>query len=339
MKQEYTDKMKAYQQPEYEAFLKEKCVLDAKQFLQASLIYLYYALATAKLFDDVGKKNIEESNKDPFYNVVEILGWHYDAHKLLNILPVEWVSHISNSLDCLLQYINAALHLKLPIKSVSEKRLIDKLPSFQSVKNATESLWNDETVNYIRSVYNFSKHTLDLYGGSSLLDALNGKRDIHIPDFKYRNTVYKGKSTGELIDYYETFIGKYIDLIDAVDLALRNSLPIISRYHITKMIIDGNSLGEVTDDTDLALYVEHNKGGKNTTRFWVGDLHLTSGQTVEIMPPSISRSGQYLEYIGKYEVVKGGTTIGELTTVSNKIDSSVLLYNEYIYTEIHKNIE
>lgn len=331
MKQEYTDKMKAYQQPEYESFLKEKCVLDAKQFLQASLIYLYYALATAKLFDDVGKKNIEESNKDPFYNVVEILGWHYDAHKLLNKLTLEWVSHISNSLDCLLQYINAALHLELSVKSVGEKRLQDKLSALQSVKDAMESLWNDETVSYIRSVYNFSKHTLDLYGGSSLLDALNGKRDIHIPDFKYRNTIYKGKSTGELINYYETLIGKYIDLMDAVDLALRNLSPITNRYHITKMIIDGNFLGEVTDDTDLTLYVEHDKGGKNTTRFWVRDLHLTPGQTTEIMPPPVSRSGQYLEYIDRIEVMNNGIKVGELTTDSTEIDTSVLSYIKYDY--------
>lgn len=267
MKQEYTDKMKAYQRPEYEAFLKEKCVLDAKQFLKSSMIYLNYALMTAKLYDDVGKKNIAESNKDPFYNVVEVLGWHYDAHTLLNKLTLEWVSHISNSLDCLLQYINAALHLGLPIKSVSEIRLLDTVSSFPSVKDAMESLWNDETFNYIRSVYNFSKHTLDLYGGSTLLDVLNGKRDIHIPDFKYRDTVYKEKSTGELINYYETFIGKYINLMDAVDLALQKSLPISNRYHITKMIIDGCPLGEIKNDTDLVLYVKHDTDERHITRF------------------------------------------------------------------------
>ncbi len=33
MKQEYTDKMKFYQQPEYESFLKEKYVLDALKII------------------------------------------------------------------------------------------------------------------------------------------------------------------------------------------------------------------------------------------------------------------------------------------------------------------
>lgn len=331
MKKEYTEKMNAYQTPEYEAFLKEKCVLDAKQFLQSSMIYLNYALMTARLYDDVGKKNIAQSNKDPFYNIVEVLGWHYDAHTLLNKLTLEWVSHISNSLDCLLQYINAALHLELPIKSVSEKRLLDKLSAFQPVKDAMESLWNDETINYIRSVYNFSKHTLDLYGGSTLLDVLNGKRDIHIPDFKYRNTIYKEKSTSELINYYETIIGKYIDLMDAVDLALQNATPIPNRYHVEKMIIDGNALGEIKGNTDIVLYSSFNTSETHKSSFWIEDLKLTENQVVEIMPPHTSRSGQYLEYIDTIEVMNNGIKVGELTTVSTEIDTSVLSYNKYVY--------
>ena len=58
MKQEYTDKMKYYQGKEYENFLREKCVLDARQFLYSSQLYLNYAIITAKLYEDIGKKNI-----------------------------------------------------------------------------------------------------------------------------------------------------------------------------------------------------------------------------------------------------------------------------------------
>ena len=99
MKQEYTDKMKYYQGKEYENFLREKCVLDARQFLYSSQLYLNYAIITAKLYEDIGKKNISEGEKNPFYNSVEVLGWNYNAHTILNKLTLEWVSHISNSLD------------------------------------------------------------------------------------------------------------------------------------------------------------------------------------------------------------------------------------------------
>ena len=79
--------------------MREKCVLDARQFLYSSQLYLNYAIITAKLYEDIGKKNISEGEKNPFYNSVEVLGWNYNAHTILNKLTLEWVSHISNSLD------------------------------------------------------------------------------------------------------------------------------------------------------------------------------------------------------------------------------------------------
>lgn len=158
MKQEYTDKMKFYQQPEYESFLNEKYVLDARQFLHSSMLYLNYALKTAKLYEDVGKKNVTESNKNPMYNIVELLGWHYNAEILLNKLTLEWISHISNSLDCLLQYINSALCLGLPHGDVGIKRLEEKLCNYLSIKNAVNALWNDDMVKYIRSAYKANIH-------------------------------------------------------------------------------------------------------------------------------------------------------------------------------------
>lgn len=127
MKQECTEKLKKYQDKDYELFLKEKGVLDARQFLHASLLYLNYAIITEKLYSDIGKKNIEEGGKEnPFYNSVEILGWHYNAHTILNKLTLEWTSHISNALDCILQYVNSALnlgieHRKVGITSVTKK--------------------------------------------------------------------------------------------------------------------------------------------------------------------------------------------------------------------------
>lgn len=66
MKQEYIDKMNYYQGKEYENFLREKCVLDARQFLFSSQLYLNYASITEKLYEDIGKKNISESEKNRF---------------------------------------------------------------------------------------------------------------------------------------------------------------------------------------------------------------------------------------------------------------------------------
>lgn len=66
MKQEYTDKMKYYQGKEYENFLREKCVLDARQFLYSSQLYLNYAIITAKLYEDIGKKILVRVKKIRF---------------------------------------------------------------------------------------------------------------------------------------------------------------------------------------------------------------------------------------------------------------------------------
>lgn len=63
------------------------------------------------------------------------MGWNYNAHTILNKLTLEWVSHISNSLDCLLQYINASLNLGLKQKAVTEgsmHRKLEKMPQINS---------------------------------------------------------------------------------------------------------------------------------------------------------------------------------------------------------------
>lgn len=49
MKKEYTEKMNSYQDDEYEKFLKDKCVLDAKQYLHSSMLYLHYGITSIKL--------------------------------------------------------------------------------------------------------------------------------------------------------------------------------------------------------------------------------------------------------------------------------------------------
>lgn len=334
MKQEYTDKMKFYQGKEYENFLRKKCVLDARQFLYSSQLYLNYALITAKLYEDIGKKNISESERNPFYNRVEVLGWNYNAHTILNKLTLEWVSHISNSLDCLLQYINASLNLGLKHKSVTAGNISKNLEEFPQINCCVKTLWQNEMVCYIRSVYNYGKHTLDLYGGSSFTDVISGQRDICIPDFKYCNNIYKSKSTSELIGYYENFLGLYIDVMESIDSALQKSEPICNRYHVGKMIIDGHAMGMCENKQDIVLYAEFDSDGIHIKKYWVEDLQLETDSDVEIMLPHSKTIGQHFDGITMIEVVINKNKVGELHMNSDCLDNSVLRYQKYKYVTV-----
>ena len=334
MKQEYIDKMKYYQGKDYEKFLREKCVLDARQFLYSSQLYLNYALITAKLYEDIGKKNISESEKNPFYNSVEVLGWNYNAHTILNKLTLEWVSHISNSLDCLLQYINASLNLRLTQKAVTEGNICIKLEKFPHINDCVKRLWEDEIICYIRSVYNYGKHTLDLYGGSSLEDIISGKRDIRIPDFKYRSNIYKSKSTGELIGYYENFIGLYIDVMECIDSVLKNSEPVCNRYHVGEMIIDGHAMGAVENKQDIVLYAKFDSDGIHIKKYWVENMKFENDSVIEIMLSPSKTIGQHFDRIALIEVIEKQEKVGELRMDSECLDNSVLCYHKYKYVEV-----
>lgn len=334
MKQEYTDKMKYYQGKKYEKFLREKCVLDARQFLYSSQLYLNYAIITAKLYEDIGKKNISEGEKNPFYNRVEVLGWNYNAHTILNKLTLEWVSHISNSLDCLLQYINAALNLGLKHKEVKIEKIYKALEKFPQIKSCVKGLWEDEIVYYIRSMYNYGKHTIDLYGGSSFTDTISGQRDIRIPDFKYRGNIYKSKSTSELIEYYEKFIGLYIDVMECVDFALKNSEIVRNRYHVGKMIVDGHAMGEYENKQDIVLYAEFDSDGIHIKKYWVEDIRFETDNNVEIMLPHSKTIGQHFDGITLIEVVINKNKVGELHMDSDCLENSVLRYHKYKYVAV-----
>ena len=334
MKQEYTNKMKFYQGKEYENLLRKKCVLDARQFLYSSQLYLNYALITAKLYEDIGKKNISEGERNPFYNRVEVLGWNYNAHTILNKLTLEWVSHISNSLDCLLQYINAALNLKRKHKDVRIENIAKELEKFPQINCCVKALWENEIVCYIRSVYNYGKHTLDLYGGSSFMDVISGQRDICIPDFKYRNNIYKSKSTSELIGYYENFVGLYIDVMESIDSVLQKSEPICNRYHVEKMIIDGHTMGECENKQDIVLYAEFDSDGIHIKKYWVEDLQFETDSDVEIMLPHSKTIGQHFDGITIIEVIVNKDKVGELHMDSDCLENSVLRYHKYKYVTV-----
>lgn len=334
MKQEYTDKMKFYLGKEYEKFLRKKCVLDARQFLYSSQLYLNYALITAKLYEDIGKKNISESEGNPFYNSVEVLGWNYNAHTILNKLTLEWVSHISNSLDCLLQYINASLNLGLNQKAVMKRNIEKELEKFPQINCYVKALWENEIVCYIRSVYNYGKHTLDLYGGSSFMDVISGQRDISIPTFKYRSNIYESKNTSELLRYYENFLGLYIDVMESIDSVLRKSDPIHNRYHVGKMIIAEHATGKCENKQDIVLYAEFDKDGIHIKRYWVENVKFEPDSDVEIMLPHLKTIGQHFDGIMLIEVIINKDKIGELHMNSECLENSVLCYHKYKYITV-----
>ena len=262
------------------------------------------------------------------------MGWNYNAHTILNKLTLEWVSHISNSLDCLLQYINASLNLGLKQKAVTEGNMHRKLEKMPQINSYVEKLWENEIVCYIRSVYNYGKHTLDLYGGSSFEDVISGQRDIRIPDFKYRGNIYKSKSTSELIGYYENFIGLYIDVMESVDFVLKNSEPVCNRYHVGKMVVDGHAMGECENKQDIVLYAEFDSDGIHIKKYWVEDIKFENDSDIEIMLSPSKTIGQHFDGITSIEVIINKDKVGELHMDSDCLENSILRYHKYKYVAV-----
>lgn len=329
MKKEYTEKMNSYQDDEYEKFLKDKCVLDAKQYLHSSMLYLHYAITTAKLYEDIGKMDITEPQKNMNRMSIELLGWHYNEHHILNKCALEWIAHISNSLDCLLQYINAALNLKIPVKSVSSGSVSKKLQTYGNVLACCNLLWKDDIVEYIQTVYNFSKHTLDLYGNSSLLDVFNGQRDIQIPAFRYRNKIYDSRQVSDLIAYYETFLGLYIAVLDSVKDELVRSCPVQNRFHIGELVIDGHRFKKSLDSNDLVLMAEFADDGEHIKRYWMEEIPFLPLADIEIMQIHNKTIGQHFGWISKIELFQDSQQIGVLEIENTNFDTSVLAYHKY----------
>lgn len=329
MKQEYTEKMNFYQSTEYERFLKDKCVLDARQYLHSSMQYLHYAIITERLYKDIGKMDVENRDGNMQRSNVEILGWHYDEHQILNKCTLEWVAHISNALDCLLQYINAALHLDIPIKEVGRKSVAEKLQNHDLVLACYNLLEEEDMVIYIRSVYNFSKHTLDLYGNSSLADVIKGQRDIQIPTFRYKKNVYDSRTVSSLMAYYETFIGLYLSVLDSIRDELEQSCPVSNRYHIGELVIDGHSYNKSLGMRDIKLKAEFEDDGEHIKRYWIDNPTFAYSEGIELMQLHNKTTGQHLGWISRIELIQDSSRIGFLEIENTDIDTSALAYHKY----------
>lgn len=328
MKQEYTDKMNYYQSKDYESLLKEKNVLDAKQFLYTSMLYLNYTVIAAKLYEDIGKKTFSENSENPFYNSVNVLEWNYNAHTLLNKCALEWISHISNALDCLLQYINSALNLNIPTKSVGLKNVVDKIKNMGEINHSINNLWSNDTVVHIQSIYNYSKHTLALYGGSSFTDVINGQRDILIPNFRYKGNEYPEKSVTGFIDFYETFIGLYLDVLDHIDEILSGRTPVPNRYYIDAMKIDEHLMGELSLPQSLILNAKFKEDGEHIEKFWIENPAFPLTGEIQIMPSHSKNIGQHMGKIDIIEIKSNNQFVGRLE-LQSKVDNSILAYHKY----------
>lgn len=328
MLSDYTDRINRYQKQEYEEFLKQKKVLDAWQFLHSSLLYFNYALITQRLFENASAKCAEES-RNPLYNNIKILGWNYPASVLLNKFALEWIMHISNSLDCILQYTNAALNLSLENKSVSQKSVIDKTIDKHQVQRAIKELFGDEAVKYIKSLNNYSKHTEDLFGGFYFPDLMQSKRNIRFPDFRFNGNLFEARTIVGLFDRYEEIIKKYLDLLDSIDAALKGSLPIPNRFYIGGYIIDGQATAEA-QTSDLVMNVQLDNNHNKAIRYWMENCTFPTDLPVEIMPYHTKNTGTHFEHIDQIEIINQGSYSGKLIAYQ-KLDRSVLAFHKYYY--------
>jgi len=329
------ERIEYYQSEEYKELLREKNVLDAFQFLHTSFLYLNYALITRQLYNDTRANYKCEGIKDPFSPDVEIMNFHYSVDALLNKLSFEWISHISNAMDCLLQYINSALCLRLSHQAVKSEKMGKEVKQFENVFSRMDNLWNDKTVKYVRSFNNYSKHTIDLFGGSSLIDALQGDRDIIIPDFIYRGKLFESKRTSQLMGYYDTIFALFIDVLEAVYNALCDRDPISNRLHIAKVIIGKNSLGKKEYTNDIEIKVNYKEDGITVRRFWTEEVIK---EDVEIMMMHSKIIGQNLSKISCIEVTQNGKLIGKLHA-KDKLQDSTLQYIKYTFEREYDDLD
>lgn len=324
MKQEYTDRMSAYHTQEFQKFLKEKNILDAYQFLHSSSLYLNYALISEQMYHDVVRQNFSQNDRNPFDRTITVLGFHYDVYKLLNKFTLEWVSHMANAVDMLLQYINSALHLRLAYADVKILNVSNAIQSNQALLHAFNSLIHDDAIAYIRAVYNYSKHTLNLYGGSDFFAALNGDRYINIPEFRYRGKEYPSRCISTLFDGYESFVEKYLAVLDCVHSLLNDTPPVPNRYHIGSIVVDGNmrNATDIPFDSDISLYDELDPVSNLVVKVWIENIPLSAGDHIEIFPANHKRTGQSIKYIDSIDVLNGGKKIGTLKLRSADVHKS-----------------
>ena len=172
---------------------------------------------------------------------------------------------------------------------------------------------------------------MGLYGGSSFFDSITGQRDIRIPDFKYRGTVYETKTTSELMGDYESFIKKYITVLDSINDVLRKNSSIPQRYHIGQVVISGHIFGNKQSDSDITVYAEFADDGEHIKTYWIEDVGIGDA---EIMMLHSKTTGQHFEGIPEIAVFENGQKVGKLSSDITKLENSTLQYLKYHFEKI-----
>lgn len=343
MRQSSIDRIDFYQSSWYEKLLTTKRILDSKQFLHSSLLYLKYATITARLYNDTREQNCVEANEKGtvIYPGVSVLGREYDVQWILNKLVLEWISHISNSLDCLMQYVSAALNLEIEVESVSKNTVYDRIEGKYSsncpILSTLNRVWTDTIISHIHSAYNMSKHILDLFGPSNLTDVLlDGRRDIKVPSFVYRGKKYDDIYASSFMSYYDTTIADlYVDVLDAVYDYVFIMSPVPNRFHIGRLNIDGQYIGDSSANDDITLFYEMDQTTKLAKRLWIENPpfnYSNASSIIEIMPLHRTAVGQQLSFISSIECYENGKRIGVLRQRKSKLRTSTLGYHKYIFS-------
>lgn len=331
MEKEYENRIEFYKSKDFKNFLSEKNVLDSWQYLRHSMLCLNYALLTQKMYSDASNQARDEGTKRIFHKVIDIMNSPYEDQKILNKFMLEWFCHISNSMDCLLQYINAALVLGVEIRCVCEKSVSEKLEEYSAIKSSFESFWFNPMTKHIRAIYNYSKHTMELYGNLDY-DSLiaNGQHDIVIPTFIYKKKKFEAKSTDEFFAYYEEFLQLYASLLDCIYEHLRNVSPVQNRWFFKALNVnESEDYDAMNEPNGITLFVRTKPDSDIIQNYYVKDPPFINKKVVEVMPPIHKHQGQYPIKIKTIDILCSETKIGYMELSPESYDNSALSYHKY----------
>ena len=193
----------------------------------------------------------------------------------------------------------------------------------------TDGIPVEIVLDYIHNTNNYFKHSCNLFGSYSSQELFYKKdKNITIPLFYYKEKDYPSKKIKDLFAYYETIIGIYIDILDSIDLYLKNIPPINNRYYVAGYIIDGITTREARLTNELVLHVNRID---EKTKYWIDNYSFEEGKLIEIMEYYDMSVGQHYEWIKEIDVFQDNKKVGVLKSIEHKIDWSILTYRKYKY--------
>lgn len=332
MEKECENRIEFYKSKDFKNFLAEKNVLDSWQYLRHSMLCLDYALSTQRMYSGASNQARDEGTKRTFHKLIDIMGSPYEIQKTLNKFMLEWFCHISNSMDCLLQYINAALVLEVETRYVCEKNVSEKLVEYSAIKSSFKRFWHNPMAKHIRAIYNYSKHTMELYGKLDY-DSLiaNGQHDIVIPTFIYKKEKFEARSTDEFFAYYEEFLQLYVSLLDCIYEHIRNVSPVQNRwvFNATLNVNENENYDAINVPNGITLFVRTKPDSAIIQNYYIKDPPFINKKVVEVMPITHDSQNQYPIKIKSIDILCSGTKIGYMELSPESCDNSALSYHKY----------